>query len=193
MQYLHERYGSLPWRDLVDPAVRVARYGFEVSVDQAAAMDSMGPRSFLSEDPDWAIDFAPNGTRVGKGDTMTRKRYANLLELIAREGVDSFYRGDVARTTISAVRAAGGIMTLNDLTNYSVTVRSPLGIAYRGYKIIGCGAPAGGTVALNVMRIIDGYPTFGDPSMLNLNTHRLNEAIRFAYGTVRDLPFIIPL
>lgn len=148
LQRLHESYGRIPWEKLIRPAVTVARYGFEVSVDQEAAMDSLGSPSFLSTDPNWATDFAPNGTRVSQGETMTRKSYGDLLELIAERGINAFYSGDVARSTINAVQAAGGIMTLHDLSNYSVAIRSPIEIAYHDFKITSGSAPSGGTVAL---------------------------------------------
>ena len=151
-------------------------------------MDLLGSPSFLSKDPNWAVDFAPNGTRVGQGDIMTRKRYADLLELIAQRGADAFYTGDTAKSTITAVQAANGTMTLKDLSNYSVAIRSPVEIAYRGYKITSCGAPSSGTVALNALKTVEGYTNFGEPSAVNVSTHKLNEAIRFAYGAVSFPP-----
>ena len=148
-------------------------------------MNALGPRSFLSEDPNWAIDFAPNGTRVGLGDVLTRKRYADLLENIAEKGPNVFYTGAIAKTTIAALRAANGTMTLGDLQNYTVKVRQPAEITYHSYRITSCSAPSGGIVALNAMKTVEGYSGFGDASMINLTTHRFDEAIRFAYGAVR--------
>ena len=185
---LHQKYGSLSWTALILPAVEVARFGFLVTGDQAAAMDVYGNSSFLSTDPSWAVDFAPNGTRVGQGDLMTRKRYADFLELIAYDGADAFYRGEKAKATVAAVQAAKGIMTLDDLDNYNVVVRSPVEISYRGFKIMSCGAPSSGAVALHAMKIVEGYPDMGVPSAVNLSTFRFDQAIRFAYGAVSQLP-----
>lgn len=188
LELLHQKYGSRPWIDLILPAVEVARNGFQVTADQAAAMDVLGPSSFLSKDSSWATDFAPNGTRVGQGDIMTRKRYASLLELIARDGADAFYRGETAKTTVAAIRATNGIMTLDDLSSYRVIIRPPVEISYRDYRITSCGAPSSGIVALNALKVVETYTDIGVPSAVNLSTHRLDEAIRFAYGAVSQLP-----
>ena len=88
LELLHHRHGSLSWHKLVEPAIRVAQRCFPVTDDLVHAMDSVTAvwGDFLVKDPAWAVDFAPNGTLVGWGDTMTRKRYANTLRTIARSG-----------------------------------------------------------------------------------------------------------
>ncbi|KAH0564831.1 hypothetical protein GP486_001779 [Trichoglossum hirsutum] len=184
LQHLHRTYGSLPWAVLVRPAIEVARYGFRVGEDLVTAMDEAtdGSANFLVEDPAWAIDFAPNGTRVGLGDIMTRRRYADLLEDIAERGPDFFYADTIANKTIAAVQAANGIMTLDDLKNYTVAIRRPVEIEYRGFKLTSCSAPSSGAVVLSVMKTVEGYSGLGDGAMVNLSTHRLDEAIRFGYG-----------
>ena len=139
---------------------------------------------FLTNDHAWALDFAPNGTRLGLGDIMTRKRYAITLETIAEKGADVFYTGPIAEAMVSAVQSANGTMTLADLQNYTVASSPPLQIDYRGYRVYSCGAPASGTVVLSTLKVVEGYEDFGREDMLNLSTHRLDEAIRFGYGQV---------
>jgi gamma-glutamyltranspeptidase/glutathione hydrolase len=148
------------------------------------ASATAGGEDFLSQDPIWAIDFAPNGTRLGLGDIVTRKRYANTLESISKHGADAFYSGPIAEATIKALQAANGIMTVDDLTNYKVVIRKAPEIAYRGFKIASTGAPSSGTVALSILKIVEGYDNFFAPEFVNLSTHRLDEAIRFGYGAV---------
>lgn len=144
----------------------------------------VGTPNFLVEDPTWALDFAPNGTRLGLGDIITRKRYANTLEEIAQKGPDAFYEGAIAQTTIAALQKANGIMTLDDLKNYTVAIRKPATINYRDYRLTSGSAPSSGVVALSAMKIIEGYSDIGQPATVNLSTHRLDEAIRFGYGQV---------
>ncbi|TPX08104.1 uncharacterized protein E0L32_010171 [Thyridium curvatum] len=183
MEYVHKKYGKLPWKRVVKPAVRVARYGFNVTADLVRYMDSVTPNGkFLTDSPTWAIDFAPNGTRVQKGQIMTRRRYADTLEAVAEGGADVFYTGAIANATIAALRAANGTMTLEDLRNYTVAIRKPAFATYRGFKLHSCSAPASGVVALSALKTVEGYSGFGDPASVNLTTHRLDEAIRFAYG-----------
>ncbi|KAJ0163446.1 Gamma-glutamyltransferase [Colletotrichum tanaceti] len=183
LEYLHNKYGRLPWAEVVEPAVKVARHGFRVNEDLVRYMDSATANGdFLTEDPAWAIDFAPNGYRVRLNETMTRRRYADMLETVGRKGVDAFYTGAIANATVAAVRRANGTMTLADLRGYAVAVREPARISYRGYKLTACGAPSGGVVALSALNIVGGYDGFGDPAARNATVHRLDEAMRFAYG-----------
>ncbi|RMZ16606.1 hypothetical protein D0860_00996 [Hortaea werneckii] len=187
--HLHSKYGQLPWKDVIMPAAKVAREGFPVTQDLVDYMASAvsGIDNFLVNDPAWAIDFAPNGTLLGLGDTITRKRYAATLETIADEGPDAFYSGAIANATIQTIQNNGGIMTLEDLANYSVAIREPAAIDYRGFKIRSCSAPSSGTVAMSVMNIIEGYPTIGEEAKINLSTHLFDEALRFGYGQRSEL------
>ncbi|KAL9577084.1 MAG: hypothetical protein Q9212_006601 [Teloschistes hypoglaucus] len=194
LEYIHSHFGSLPWQDVVQPAVHVARQGFRVSEDLIRAMGipkthdrrrdpkKASDYNFLTEDPTWAIDFAPNGTRLGLGDIMTPKRYADTLEEIGRSGAGSFYKGELAAQTVEAVRQANGSMTLEDLADYNVVVRLPVEISFHGYRVHGCGVPGSGAVALSILKTVEGYEDFAHPEMANLSTHRLVEAMRFGYG-----------
>ena len=171
------------------PAVHVARGGWTVNQDLVDYMDLAveGIENFLVEDPTWAIDFAPNGTMLRLGDTITRRRYADTLESIAQYGVDAFYTGPIAEATIQAIQANNGTMTMQDLKNYSVALREPAAVDYREYKIRSCSAPSSGTVAMSVMNIVSGYDTMGEEATLNISTHRFDEAMRFAYGQRSEL------
>lgn len=160
----------------------MARYGFEVTADTVHYLSSVSNPGFLTEDPSWAIDFAPDGTLVQLGQTLTRKRYADTLETISEQGASAFYEGAIAEATIAALQAANGTMTLQDLANYSIELRDPVSIDYRGYRLTSCSAPSGGAVALSILNIVNGYGGFGDPARVNLTTHRLDEAMRWSYG-----------
>ena len=172
----------MSWAQVIAPAVRVARYGFKVTEDLVKYMDMASPNSFLTVDPACAIDFAPRGHRVKLGETITRKRYADTLETIALQGAGAFYTGPIANATIAAIRAANGTMTLKDLRNYTVAIREPAHINYRGYKLTSTNAPSSGVVALSALNTVAGYDNFFTQATTNLSTHRLDEAIRFAYG-----------
>lgn len=188
LEYLHKHYASLPWKQLMLPAIKIARYGFPVNEDLMSFITGPG-LEFLTDDPSWAIDFAPNGTLVGLGDILTRKRYADTLETISEEGADAFYNGPIAEATINALQAANGTMTMADLRNYSVVIRKPVQIRYRDYKLTSGGAPSGGSAALSALKIVEGYPDFGQANTTNLSTHRLDEAFRFAFGEVSPLDY----
>ena len=167
-------------------AIQTARNGWSVTEDlvkyMKAGMASAVVPNFLIEEPNWAIDFAPNGTLLGMGDTITRKRYADTLETIAESGPDAFYNGPIAEATIAAVRAANGTMTMADLHNYTIITRPTANITYRGYRLFSCSAPSSGEVVLSVMKTLELYPDLYRIRSGNLSTHRLDEAIRFGYG-----------
>jgi gamma-glutamyltranspeptidase/glutathione hydrolase len=192
LQHLHENYGKLPWSTVLQPAVKVSREGWTVNQDLVNYMESAtagqnASTNFLLNDPEFAIDFAPRGHLLKVNETITRKRYADLLETIAHEGPDAFYEGPLAETLINAIQAKNGTMTLDDLKNYTVAIRKPSTIDYRGYKLTACSAPSGGEVALASLKIMEGYSGVGDPTTINLTTHRLDESMRFAYGMRAEL------
>lgn len=194
LEYIHKQYGKLPWSNLVQPSVDLARKGFRVSEDLAHAMglptthdrrsaarvDEI--RAFLTDDPAWALDFAPNGTRVGLGDRIIRERYANTLEVIAETGADSFYEGAIAAQIAAAISNTNGTMTASDLEGYTTIVRKPVEIDFHGYRAFACGTPASGAIILSILKAIEGYSDFTSAEMLNTSTHRLVEAMRFGYA-----------
>lgn len=142
-----------------------------------------GAYNFLVYEPTWAIDFAPNGTRKGLRDTLNQKRYADTLETISEYGADAFYTGAIANATITALRKANGTIILE---NYTIPIREPVAIDYKGYKITACTAPTAGVVALAALKIFECYNS-ADPATLNLTTHYLDESMKFVYGERTNL------
>ena len=191
LAHLHQNYGKLAWKDIMQGAIKTARYGWPVTPDlvsyMAGANASAQVPNFLVNDPTWAIDFAPNGTLVGLGDTIKRQRYADTLETISIKGPDAFYEGPIAEATIQTLQAHNGTMTLQDLKNYTVATPPPVNITYRGYKLQSCALPSSGEVVLSTLKILEGYTDFFGSDATNLSTHRMDEAIRFAYGERTDL------
>ena len=196
LEHLHRKYGRLSWRRVMEPAIHIARHGFNVTQDlvyyMAAGQARRGP--FLLNDPAWAEDFAPAGKLLGLGDVMTRKRYADTLESIAEHGVDLFYRGPMAEATVRSLSTRNGSMTLDDLASYRTIARELLEMSYRDFRVLGIGAPASGAVVLSALKTVEGYHDMGDESSLNISTHRLDEATRFAYGERSSLgdPDFVP-
>ena len=192
LEYLHKHYDSLSWYDTIIPAVKVARDGFTVWPTLVYAMkytvSVLRGFTLFKTDPDWAEDFAPDGTLLGLGDITTRKRYADLLENIAKEGPDVFYQGEMASAMIRAIQTTIGTVTLKDLEDYNVVSRELVEIDYREYRVLSCGVLANGAVALSVLKTIEGYDGMGDQESLNPSSHRLVEAMRSGYGEVWALP-----
>ncbi|KAI1164694.1 gamma-glutamyltranspeptidase [Nemania serpens] len=189
LEFAHEKFGALPWHSVVEPAALVARDGFIVTEDTVRYMAS-GIKSakwnFLVEDPSWAQDFAPNGSLLTLGDTMYRKRYAETLQKVAKNGADVFYTGDIAEATIATIQKANGTMTLADLAEYKAILRRAVNITYRGLEVYSPGAPTSGAVTLSALKTLEGYD-LADTADRNLTMHRFDEALRFAYGARQGL------
>lgn len=95
-------------------------------------------------------------------------------------------RTGTAEATIATIQAYNGTMTLQDLAEYDVIIREPVNITYRGFNVFSSGSPTSGAVGLSILKTIEGYSA-SDSANTNLTTHRLDEALRFAYGARQSL------
>ncbi|KAK0747698.1 gamma-glutamyltranspeptidase [Apiosordaria backusii] len=187
LAYLQAKYGRLTWREVVMPAVRVAREGFAVGEDLVRYMKAASANDdFLVADPAWAEDFAPRGKLLGLGERITRRRLARTLEKIANEGPETFYQGKIADSIIKTIQKSNGTMTHKDLREYTVRLKQPLSIDYRGFKLFTTNAPSSGAVTLNILKVMEQFPP-EDLADKNLTAHRLVEAMKFAYGARQEL------
>ena len=127
--------------------------------------------------------YCANGTAAGEGDIIKRTRLADTLETIASQGADAFYKGPIAERTVKAAQDAGGILTLDDLANYSVVTREPLSIDWHGkYRVWGSSAPSSGAVVLSALKTASTYSDAElDAGGVNLTTHRLIEATKVCW------------
>ncbi|KAJ6441766.1 gamma-glutamyltranspeptidase [Purpureocillium lavendulum] len=198
LEYIHKKYGVLPWKMVMQGAIHIARDGFKVTTDTVRYMEkglATGSFNFLKEDPSFAQDFAPNGTLLSVGDIMTRKRYADTLEKIAEQGGDAFYTGKMAEAMVKYIQQTNGTMTLADLSSYKVLSRPVKSVRYRGVDLHTIGAPASGAVCLNILKTMEQFdvsPADVDNDAANgvvgnLTAHRFAEAMRFAYGARVEL------
>ncbi|KAL7787758.1 gamma-glutamyltranspeptidase [Trichoderma ceciliae] len=184
LEYMHTKYGVLPWKIVMQGAIHVARNGFRVSGDLIRYMSSTinaDGGTFLTNDPNWAADFAPDGDLVKEGAWMTRKRYADTLQKVSENGSEIFYSGEIAKAIVDYVQRTGGSMTVQDMANYKVVIRPVHNVTYRGLTLHGIGSPAGGAVSLQILKIMERYNS-EDWSDQDLTRHRLTEAMRFAYA-----------
>lgn len=158
---LHERYGRLPWSDVVEPARALATDGFEVGellvVRLAAETDfAQGPRMFdhaagpsaVIAWPRLLAEFSIDNRTPEVGDLLVRNGLGEALQRIADNGADGFYAGDVADDIVDAARASGGILTLDDLADYAPRWLEPVEIDYRGYTVHAMPLPSSGGLTL---------------------------------------------
>lgn len=133
---IHRELCTLPMRELLAPAIDLARHGLRVNRLQAYILDVIKPIYLAT--PEAAHQFASRkqpGCLVGAGETLDMPELADTLEALAREGDRLFYSGDIATTIDAACRAQGGYLRRDDLESYRVIRRKPLAIAYRNARL----------------------------------------------------------
>jgi gamma-glutamyltranspeptidase/glutathione hydrolase len=178
MAHLARHYGRLPLADSLQPAIRIAREGFEVDEKFHALM---GWRvDAIKRWPAAAEAYLIDGERAPVGHVIRLPDLAWVLEQVAERGEEGFYRGPVAEKLVSGVREAGGIWTLEDLAAYRVREREPIRTQYGGYELVTAPPPSSGGIAIaEILNVLEPYPINDlDPV---LRTHLIAEAMRRAY------------
>src|SRR5260370_5382324 len=177
----HAKYGSgkFTLAQLIAPAIALARDGIPIENDVADSLPRSQRR--LAGWPATAkIFLAPDGRALGPGATLLQRDLADTLSAIAREGPRAFYRGAIADKLANAVRAAGGIMTREDLERYQPIERTPTFGSYRGYRIASMPpSSSGGVVLIEMLNILEGYK-LGQVDAAT-RVHLMIEAMKRAY------------
>ncbi|MCW5518172.1 gamma-glutamyltransferase [Muriicola sp. Z0-33] len=153
----HEKYGHLPWADLVQPAIDLAENGFELPwslANSAIYFDANTKIQFLKD-----YFRKDNGKLISFGEVWKQPELANTLSEIRDKGHDGFYKGIVAKEIARYMKENGGIITKKDLRNYSAVERKPIKGTYKDYDIYSMPPPSSGGVALiemmNLMELAD--------------------------------------
>lgn len=182
MELAHQRFGSLEWAELLQPAIDLARDGMPISWYLHD--------SFKRRQPWWdrypssaKIFLKEDGSFYEPGDTWKQPDLADTLERIQRDGKDGFYKGKTAKLIADFMENNGGIITLKDLEKYQAIEREPIRGTYRGHEIVSMPPPSsGGVVMVQMLNILEGFDLgeIGHNSALYL--HLLTEAMRRAYA-----------
>jgi gamma-glutamyltranspeptidase/glutathione hydrolase len=143
---LHHQFGSVPWRDVVAPAIALARDGFAVDAHTHEGIERK--RELLATNPASAALWLPAGRARAEGEIVHNPELAQTLERIAAGGVDGFYRGETAHAIAAEMQRGGGLITEDDLAHYAVERREPLAFDYRGYHFATMPLPSSGGVVL---------------------------------------------
>jgi gamma-glutamyltranspeptidase/glutathione hydrolase len=179
----HRLFGSLPWRVLLEPAIELARRGFELTPAQA----------FLHGVLDAVLRHRSEGRRVygesgplRSGDRLAMPDLAETLERLAADGADLFYRGKLAQAIATACRAGGGKLTEADLAAYRVVRRRPVRASYQDYELVSNPPPSsGGVLIAFALRLLDRLGvggTSGSPEAIARLAEVAREAARLRGG-----------
>jgi gamma-glutamyltranspeptidase/glutathione hydrolase len=177
--YLARRYGKLPLKQSLEPAIRLARAGFPLYARLQSAIRYK--RELLLRSPDAARVFlTPEGAVPELGALIKQPDLAATLEAMAAHGAEGFYGGRVAEDLVNGVRAGGGIWTLKDLASYRVVERKPLIGEFRGARIVSASPPSSGGVALlDALNILSGFDLQRADAVTR--KHWIIESMRRAY------------
>lgn len=175
----HRRFGKLPLKRILAPAIALARDGF--IIDDYRSRSIRGHVERLAQYETSASQFLINGKEPAPGTLWKQPALARTLQAIASRGRDGFYRGWVADAIVAEMQRGGGIITKADLAGYQAKWRTPITVNYRGWTILSMPpASSGGATLAMMLNILEGYgplPPFGSVALL----HREAEAMRLAF------------
>lgn len=174
-------HGSKPWKDLVTPAVALARDGFEVSIGLARSLERMLPE--FKKYPASLAQFSKNGAPYQAGETFKQPDLARTLQRIADQGPAGFYEGETAELIEKEMKANNGLITRADLKAYQAKPRTPIRGTYRGYEIIGMPPPSSGGVSVQLMlNLLEGWDLQKNGFGSAQNVHLIAESMRRAFA-----------
>jgi len=175
-----KRYGTLPWESLWQPAITLAAEGVAIT-------DYVGNRiaekaDLLSKYRYSAAQFLPNGRAPAAGDRWVAPNLARTLRAIAKDGAETFYRGEIAERIVAYLKSEGGLFETADFAKQQPVVYAPLATDYRGYTVYQTAPPSQGFVVLEQLNILEGFdlarlPVFGPERI-----HLLAEAKKLAFA-----------
>ena len=154
MVYAEQKYGKLPLRQVMAPAIRLAREGYALTWGEARDLQD---DKYLGKFAESRRIFQRDGNYYQPGEIFRQPDLARTLERIAAKP-DDFYHGALARQLAAAMQKGGGLITVDDLARYEVKEREPVRGTYRGYEIVSAPPPSsGGTVLIESLNILEGY------------------------------------
>ena len=152
---MHEMFGKLAMKDILQPAANYARDGFPVT--EVIAYYLKQGTDILKDYPNVSDVFMPNGKVPVKGEILKNPALANTFDLIIKGGRNEFYRGSIARTIDAFMKKQGGFLTLDDMSRHHSEWVEPVKTDYRGYDVWELPPNGQGIAALQILNILEGY------------------------------------
>ena len=175
---VHEKLGSLPIEEILEPVIALATNGYIVTKKQADRLTKYKEK-FLKVNDDVSI-YTNN---YSEGDTIVNKALANTLSRISQNGRAEFYHGKTGENLVNFIQSKDGIITMKDLNAYEVEWRDPIVFSYKNLKIISMSPPSSGGICLaQILKSIEPYPikNYGHNSTKTIQV--ITEAERRAYA-----------
>jgi len=182
MAYLHKKWGKLPWKKVIEPAIAVARDGFPLYPSLAEKLASSA--DILSQDPYLKTLFLDaQGKPFKTGDKFIQADLAKTLETIAAKGPNAFYTGDLSKKIVSFVKEKQGILSAADMKGYRVVSRKPIVGKYHEFTYVTSPPPsAGGVMLAEVLNLLSPYDLNQEAQSPVAYAHLLGETMKRAYA-----------
>ena len=178
----HQKFGSLPWDRLLQPAISLARDGIAVTHDLQTLLTRRRDR-MCQDEATCGYFYKPGGVPYSMGERLVQSDLADSLQLIAEQGPDAFYRGAIAEMIVAEMEAGGGLIDMESLAAYKPVVREPLRGSYRGFKIVTMPPPSSGGVHLiQMLNVLEHFPVASLGWGSADGIHLLAEVMRLAYA-----------
>jgi len=150
-----QKYGTMSLAQVIEPAIKLAEEGFVVSPTLAGVISDNFKRAMPNQ---YLMSIiAPGGLPLEAGDIYKNPDLAKSLRLIAKEGPDAFYKGEIAKAIAADMKANKGLIDENDLAQYKAIEREPASGTYRGYDIVSAPAPVGGFLLIESLNMLENY------------------------------------
>ena len=172
----HKNFGKLSLKEVLEPVIRQASEGIKVSYDLNKVIEET-PQ--LREDPESFRIYFKNNKAVTENSILKRPDLAKTFSLIADQGMDGFYKGEIASLMVEAMNSNNGLFSLEDFSSYKASFGDPISTAYRGNLVFTAGPPSGGGITLLTALNILSYFGLGElQSDSTITYHLLAEAER---------------
>lgn len=177
----HQKFGKLPWKDLVRPAWELAHEGFEINSKLALSLNAELGRTVVT--PEFARCYRKAPGKFWKGgDRLVQPDLAWSMRQIMEHGPDAFYTGEIADKLVAEMEQGGGFIRKDDLAKYEAKVRVPQHVKYRDYDVYSTPAPAGGVVLAEMLNIVETLDLRKHDRWSPRTVHALAEAMRRGYA-----------
>ena len=183
MDIVLKKYGTMTLKDVAAPAIRCARNGFGTSYTGALTMyDNSVERKMRLSEAFRKLYLKEDGSFYRFGEIQKNQEIADLLENIAEQGVDYFYKGKVAKQIVDLINDRGGCFDVSDMESYEPKVREPVKTTYRGYEVAAFAPPSGGCALVEMLNILENYDVRSMGHNTAASIHALTESMKLGFA-----------
>ncbi len=183
MDIVLKKYGTMTLKDVAAPAIRCARNGFGTSYTGALTMyDNSVERKMRLSEAFRKLYLKEDGSFYRFGEIQKNQELADLLENIAEQGVDYFYKGKVAKQIVDLINDRGGCFDVSDMESYEPKFREPVKTTYRGYEVAAFAPPSGGCALVEMLNILENYDVRSMGHNTAASIHALTESMKLGFA-----------